>query len=172
MKKLLVLTFIFIAANCFAQDYYLTPAKNKTPLKVRTTADISKVLKLQDKDKKYRSIVLFSDKKQAVYFLVPASLNVKPNNKNSFSISNYNENDDTDENKSFNINVFFKDSINDMQQTINKLSQENKKEAPFEHITKNYGRTQFEQYTFSLNENKFIVLQAPFAGRYVEFIYK
>lgn len=172
MKKLLVLTFIFIAANCFAQDYYLAPAKNKTPLKVRTTADISKVLKLQDKDKKYRSIILFSDKKQAVYLLVPSSLNVRSDNKNSFIVSNYIQDDDNaDEYKNFSINIFFKDSIKDMQQTINKLSQENGKEIPFEHITKNYGRTEFEQYTFSLNENKFIVLQAPYAGRYVEFIY-
>ena len=149
----------------------MTSDKNKTPLKVKSSADIAGIIKLQKKDNKYRSLVLWEDTEQAIYILVPADLNVIPY-KDYFVVINYDaDSDDTDDYKTFDINVSVKDSVEDMPQNIQKLSEEEKKPVSFEHITKNYGRNKFEQYSFMLDNSKTIVLQMPYGNKFVEFIY-
>lgn len=170
MKKLLSLFFILFCANCFAQDYYLTPNKNRTPLKVKSAADISAVLKQQKKDSKYRVVVLDSNAKQAVYILVPASLNVNLSD-NDFVINNYDSESDNPPEDAFDINVSFKDVPEDMQQNFKQLAKEENKKITHERSKKVYGRNKFEKYVFNIENYKTTVLTAPYAGKFVEFVY-
>ena len=172
MKKLLTLFFILISAYCFAQDYYLTPNKNKTPLQVKSAADITNVLKQQNKDKKYRVVVLYSDAKEAVYILVPASLNVNLSD-NDFIINNYDSESETENPpaNAFDINVSFKDAPEDMEQNFKQLAKEEQKKIAHERSEKVYGRNKFEKFAFGIENYNITVLTAPYAGKFVELVY-
>lgn len=164
MRIFLFFILSFFAVNAFAQDYYLTMNKNKTPLKVKSAAAISELLKKQGKDSKYQVVILNQNPKGAVYTLVPASLSVETED-NVTNITSLKEG-----NVAFGLTVEFPDKLEDVQAGIEEM----KTEFPDLKLTQSnklYSRIKYKRYDVSSSEFKQIILQAPYAGKYVQMSY-
>jgi len=76
MKKIcLFLSFIFLCGAIYAQDYYMTADKNKTPLKVGKISEVQSLMASSGKSKKYQFVLLSFSNGQGVFVLAPISFN-------------------------------------------------------------------------------------------------
>lgn len=171
MKKVLALLFMGVSFTAFAQDYYLTKERNKQPLKVASVQDINKLLKEQGKADKYKPVILTQNASEALFLLVPASLNVRKEEE-GFLVSNYDiEANAEDVKDGFDINIALRDEAEDIKARIAEYSLESGEDVKPLFSKKMYGRIMYEVCTFDMGELSSIVLTAPFNGKFIELNY-
>lgn len=171
MKTVLALLFMSVSFTALAQDYYLTEDRNKHPLRVSSVQDINKVLKDQGKADKYQPLILTQNASEALFLLVPASLNVRKGEK-GFLVSNYDiEANAEDVNDGFDINISLRDEAEDIKARIAEYSLESGEKVKPLFSKKMYGRIMYEVCTFDMGELSSIILTAPFNGKFVELNY-
>ena len=140
MKTVLALLFMSVSFTALAQDYYLTEDRNKHPLRVSSVQDINKVLKDQGKADKYKPVILTQNASEALFLLVPASLNVRKGEK-GFLVSNYDiEANAEDVNDGFDINISLRDEAEDIKARIAEYSLESGEKVKPLFSKKMYGR--------------------------------
>lgn len=171
MKIFLSFVFMFCAFGVYAQDYYLTKEKNKTPLSVESVAGIAQTLKSRGKDGKYKPVILSKNASEAVYVLAPASL-YADGDEDVFVISNYNqEEEELSKPGAFAISAALKSEPEDIKNGIKEYSEEYGEEIRPQYTKRTYGRINYDVCSFSTKEAKIIILTAPYNGKYISINY-
>ena len=171
MKLFLSFVFMFCALGVYAQDYYLTKEKNKTPLAVESVEGIAKTLKSLGKDGKYKPVILSKNAAEAVYVLAPVSLNTDSDEDLSV-ISNYDQSEEEiSKPGAFAISAALKNEPEDIKSGIKEYSEEYGEEIRPQYTKRTYGRINYDVCSFSTKEAKIIILTAPYNGKYISFNY-
>ncbi len=171
MKLFLSFVFMFCALGVYAQDYYLTKEKNKTPLAVESVEDITKTLKSRGKDGKYKPVILSKNASEAVYVLAPVSLNADGDEDLSV-ISNYDQSEEEiSKPGAFAISAALKSEPEDIKDEIKEYSEEYDDDIRPQYTKRTYGRINYDVCSFSTKEAKIIILTAPYNGKYISFNY-
>ena len=140
MKLFLSFVFMFCALGVYAQDYYLTKEKNKTPLAVESVEGIAKTLKSLGKDGKYKPVILSKNAAEAVYVLAPVSLNTDSDEDLSV-ISNYDQSEEEiSKPGAFAISAALKNEPEDIKSGIKEYSEEYGEEIRPQYTKRTYGR--------------------------------
>ena len=172
MKIFLSFVFMFCTLGVYAQDYYLTKDKNKTPLAVESVEGIAQTLKNRGKDGKYKPVILSKNASEAVYVLAPVSLK-SDSDEDASVIGNYNDEDESEvlEPGSFIISLTLKDTPEDIQSALKEYSEESGEEIRPAYGKKTYGRINYNVCSFSTKDSKNMILTAPYNGRYISINY-